>query len=59
MKNIKLGLKFGAICFFIGIVFVILYITNNRNDIFLIMMVLTLCIWTVIVFIFSRRYDTK
>jgi len=59
MKNIKLGLKFGAICFFIGIAFVILYITNNRNDIFLIMMILSLCIWTGIVFIFSRRYDTK
>jgi len=59
MKNIKLGLRFGAICFFIGIIFVILYIANNRNDIFLIMMVLSLCIWTGIVFIFSRRYDTK
>ena len=57
MRNIKIGLIFGSISIVIGIIFSILYYVYNRNDVFLIMMVFALVIWTGFVFIFGKRYD--
>ena len=57
MRNIKIGLIFGSISIVIGIIFSILYYVYNQNDVFLIIMVFTLVIWTVFAVIFGKRYD--